>query len=313
MLKSPRLDAIVYRIGGNNPCYVSEHGCSLARDKDFYNSLSKLRSVVREDLDAGIYPPGKYSYIRPFVTCVDTVLPLRDGERPQTFFSCSYETEDYRGRKGFVSSCPTNYLSNSGNALIDSFQALGEVIESRYAGESLNDLVRELPKTPFVTTFDLYDDAPAPREVSAMIQRDNSSFVAFSPGIELTCVADDPYKALERLERDLFENPSLARGHVLNADPIFGPMDVQLSLRETFSVKRFLVSVAPCKNGTRYYRAYAPQAGVTAKSMTIEGAVDSIKDAISLRFNGSPLADVDNSLVTRPIMTTARLSHETNN
>jgi len=313
MQRSPRLDAIVYRIGGNNPCYVSEHGCSLARDKDFYNSLSKLRSLVRDDLDAGIYPPGKYSYIRPFVTCVNTVLPLRDGERLQPFFSCSYEAEDYRGRKGFVCTCPTNYLSNSGNALIDSFQALGEVIESRYAGEGMNDLARELPKTPFVTTFDLYDDVPASREVSAMIQRDNGSFVAFAPGMELRSLADDPYEALEGLERDLSENPSLTRGHVLNADPIFGPVDVQLSLRETFSIERFLVSIAPFKNGTRYYRAYAPQAGVTAKSMTIEGAVDSIKDAIALRFNGSPLADVDNSLATRPILTTARLSPESNN
>ena len=313
MHKSPRLDAIVYRIGGNDPCFVSEHDCSLAMDKDFYHSLSKLRSLVRDDLDDGIYPPGKYSYIRQFVTCVDTVLPLRDGERSQPFFSCSYEAEDYKGRKDFVSTCPTNYLSNSGNALIDSFQALGEVIESRYAGESLNDLVRELPKTPFVTTFGLYDDVPAPREVSAIMQRDNGSFVAFSPGIDLRSLADDPYKALEGLERDLSENPSLARGHILNADPIFGPVDVQLSLRETFSIKRFLVSVAPCKNGTRYYRAYAPQAGVTAKSMTIEGAMDDIKDAISQRFNGLPLADVDNSLATRPILTTARLSPETNN
>ena len=313
MLESPRLDAIVYRTGGNNPCYVSEHGGSMARDMDFYQSLSKLRSLVREDLDSGCYPPASFRYGRPFATCVDTVLPLRDGERPQQFFSCSYEAEDYRGRRGFVSFCPTNYLSNSSNALLDSFRALGEIIEARYLDESMADLMRELPRTPFVTTFDLYDGRPSAREVSAIIQRDEGSFVAFSPGLEPRSRAPDPYEALAGLERVLAEDPSVAGGHILNAEPVFGSLGVQLSLRESFSTHRFLISVAPCKNGTRYYRAYAPQAGVTSKSLTIEGAVHNIKDAIALQFHGTALVDVENALRSRPILTTARLGNENNN
>lgn len=313
MLTSPRLDAIVYRTGGNNPCYVSEHGGSMARDKDFYRSLSKLRSMVQEDLDSGCYPPTGFRYGRPFAACVDTVLPLRDGERPQPFFSCSYEAEDYRGRRGFVSFCPTNYLSNSSKALLDSFTALGEVIEARYLDETLADLMRELPKTPFVTTFDLYGGVPSAREVSAVIQREGGSFVAFSPDLAPRSRATDPYEALAGLERILAEDPPLARGHALNAEPVFGPIDVQLSLRGSFSIHRFLISVAPCKNGTRYYRAYAPQAGVTSKSLTIEGAVRDIKDAIALRFHGTALADVESALRSRPILTTARLDTENNN
>jgi predicted RNase H-like HicB family nuclease len=313
MLKSPRLDAIVYRTGGSNPCYVSEHGGSQSRDNDFYQSLSKLRSLVQEDLDSGCYPPASFRFGRPFVTCVDTVLPLRDGERAQPFFSCSYEAEDYRGRKGFVSFCPTNYLSNSGKALLDSFSALGEVIEARYLDESVADLMRELPRTPFVTTFDLYDRGPSTREVSAIIQHDEGSFVAFSPDLEPRFRASDPYDALAGLERVLAEDPSAARGHILNAEPVFGSLDVQLSLRGSFSIHRFLISVAPSKNGTRYYRAYAPQAGVTSKSLTIEGAVHNIKDAIALRFHGAGLADVENALRSRPILTTARLGSENNN
>lgn len=313
MLKSPRLDAIVYRTGGNNPCYVSEHGCSLARDTDFYRSLSKLKSFVRDDLDSGFYPPDNFNYIRSFAMCVDTILPLRDGEIHQPFFSCSYEAEGYKGRRGFVSFCPTNYLSNSGNALMDSFQALGEVIEARYVDESMKDLTRELPKTPLVTTFDLYDDMPGTREVSAIIQRDSGSFVAFSPDIGLKYSANDPYQALEGLERSLSDNPSRAMGHILNAEPIFGPVDVQLNLQGSFSIKRFLISVAPCRNGTRYYRAYAPQAGVTSKALTIEGALHDIKDSIALRFRESTLTEVERSLQERPILTTARMGPEWNN
>ncbi len=267
MLKSPRLDAIVYRTGGNQPCYVSEHDCSMARDKDFNRSLFKLRSQVRSDLASGFYPPDRFEYLRTFVTCVDTVLPLRDGPWKQSFLGCSYESLDQKGRTGFVSMCPTNYLSNVGSALMDSFTALGEVIESRYVDEGMTDLIRELPKAPLVTTFNPGENESRPTEVSAVITRSNGSFEAFSPELSFKSKASDPYKALEGLERTLSDQPSEARGHLLRADPIFGPVDVQLSLNGSSFIKRFLISVSPCKNGTKYYRAYVPQADVSTKSL----------------------------------------------
>jgi predicted RNase H-like HicB family nuclease len=313
MLKMARLDAIIYRIGGANPCYVSEHDCSMARDKDFYRSLSRLKSQVRSDLASGFYSLSDIDYIRPFVTCVDTVLPLRDGSLKQSFIGCSYEAFDARGRHEFVSMCPTNYLSNEADTLLDSLKTLGEVIEARYLGERVNDLIRELPRAPLVTTFSLDGEERRPAGISAVIERDNGSFTAFSPEVPLRAKAGDPCEALNKLERALSDDPAMARGHLLRSDPIFGPVDVQLTLKNSFSIKRFLISLSPCKNGTRYYRAYAPQAGVSAKSTTIEGALQNIKDAISLKFHESPLDDVERALKSRPILTTARLGPVGNN
>jgi len=99
----------------------------------------------------------------------------------------------------------------------------------------------------------------------------------------------------------------------LRAEPIFGPVDVQLTLKNSFSLKRFLISLSPCQNGTRYYRAHAPQAGVYAKSTTIEGALQSIKDAILLKFHEASPAEVERALKARPILTTARLEYAGNN
>lgn len=302
-----RLDAIVYRVGGANPCYVSEHDCSIAKDKDFYRCLSMLKSQVRSDLSSGFYSLSPLRYTRSFVTCVDTVLPLCDGSLKQSFLGCAYEAFDSRGRREFISMCPTNYLSNEAEALLDSFKALGEVIEARYLDERVSDLIRELPRAPLLTTIGLNGEK-RPKEVSAVIERHNGSFEAFSPGLPFHAKASDPYKALQALERTLSDDPSHARGHLLRSDPIFGSVDVQLSLKESFFIKRFLISIAPCKNGTRYYRAYAPQAAIVAKSTTIEGALQNIKDAIALKYHEAPVKDVERDLKVRPILTTARLN-----
>lgn len=283
----------------------------MARDQDFNRSLFKLRSQVRSDLSSGCYPPDRFEYLRTFVTCVDTVLPLRDGRWKQSFLGCSYESMDQKGRAGFVSMCPTNYLSNIGSALMDSFKALGEVIESRYVDEGMTDLIRELPKAPLVTTFNLGESESRPGEVSAVISRYNGSFEAFSPGLSFKSRSSDPYKALEGLERTLSDRPSEASGHLLRADPIFGPVDVQLSLDGSSFIKRFLISV--CKNGTEYYRAYAPQAGVATKSLTVESTLETIKEAIVSRFRDASLEDVEQALKARPILTTARIRPEDNN
>jgi hypothetical protein len=307
MLAKARLDAIVYRVGGVNPCYVSEHDCSIARDIDFFRSLSKLKSRVRSDLSSGFYSLSPLRYARSFTTYVDTILPLRDGSFKQSFLGCAYEAFDSKGRREFISMCPTNYLSNEADALLDSFKALGEVIEARYLDERVSDLVRELPRAPLVTTFGLNGER-IPKQVSAIIERHNGSFEASSPGLPFRVKASDPYDALQALERTLSEDPSHARGHLLRSDPIFGSVDVQLSLKESFFIKRFLISIAPCKNGTRYYRASAPQAAVETKSTTIEGALQNIKDAIALKYHDAPMKDVERDLKTRPILTTARLN-----
>jgi len=307
MQAGARLDAIVYRVGGTNPCYVSEHDCSIARDNDFYRSLTKLKSRVRSDLSSGFYSLSPLRYARSFVTYIDTALPLRDGSLKQSFLSCAYEAFDGKGRRAFVSTCPTNYLSNEADALLDAFVALGEVIEARYQDERVSDLIRELPRAPLVTTFGLNGEKQ-PKEVSAVIERHNGSFEASAPGLPYRATAKEPYEALFALERDLSDDPSPARGHVLRSDPIFGPVDVQLSLNESFFIKRFLISLAPCKNGTKYYRASAPQAAVEAKSPTIEGALQNIKGAIALKYHEAPAQEVERDLRARPILTTARLN-----
>ncbi len=313
MLTRARLDAIVYRVGGSNPCYVSEHDCSRAKDKDFYRSLMRLRSQVRSDLSSGFYSLGRFDYVRPFVTCVDTVLPLRDGSLKQSFLGCAYEAVDDHGHRQFVSMCPTNYLSSEADTLLDSFKTLGEIIEARYLDERVNDLIRELPRAPLVTTFDLAGKKQRAPEISAIIERANGSFRAFSPELSLSATAGSPCEALNKLEQVLARDPAVARGHILRSEPIFGPVDVQLTLKNSFSVTRFLISLSPCQNGTRYYRAHAPQAGVYAKSTTVEGALQNIKDAISLKFHEASQAEVERALKARPILTTARIEGAGNN
>ncbi|BAI62085.1 conserved hypothetical protein [Methanocella paludicola SANAE] len=313
MLTRARLDAIVYRVGGSNPCYVSEHDCSRAKDKDFYHSLTLLKSQVRSDLSSGFYSLSRFDYVRPFVTCIDTVLPLRDGSLKQSFLGCAYEAMDDHGRRQFVSMCPTNYLSNEADTLLDSFKTLGEIIEARYLDERVNDLIRELPRAPLITTFDLGGKKQRTPELSVIIEPTNGSFRAVSQELSLSATAGSPCEALNKLEKVLADDPSVARGHILRSEPIFGPVDVQLTLKNSFSLKRFLISLSPCQNGTRYYRAHAPQAGVYAKSTTIEGALQNIKDAISLKFHEATQAEVDRALKARPILTTARVSPSNNN
>jgi hypothetical protein len=253
------------------------------------------------------YILDNFDYVRPFATLVDTILPLRDGSLKQSFLGCAYEAFDGRGRREFVSMCPTNYLSNEADTLLDSLRTLGEVIEARYLDECVNDLIRELPRAPLVTTFDLDGDNGRPSEISAVIERTKGSFRAYSPGLSLSAQADDPYSALYRLERILAADPAPARGHLLRSEPIFGPVDVPLTLKNSFSIKRFLISLSPCKNGTRYYRAHAPQADISARSTTIEGALQNITDAISLKFREAPFEEVEQALKARPILTTARI------
>jgi hypothetical protein len=303
----PRLDAIVYRTGGASPDYLSEHASSSARDANFHRSLSKLSSIVKADIDTGLYIPHSFEYVRPFVTCIHTTLELRNGMHRQTFLSCAYEVFGHRGHPEFFAMCPTNYLSNMGDSLIGSFSALGEVIQSRYHGETVTDLMRELPKTPLVTTFAL-EQVERPETVGATITHDGKDFWAYAQGTSLSAKGHDPYGALRSLECALLKSNVDMREHVLRDEPIFGSADVRLYLQESAPVKRFLIAVAPCRNGSKFYRAYAPQAGVTTTSSSIDGALQNIKDAIALQFHESSLMGVEKALSIKPIMTTARLN-----
>ncbi len=195
----PRLDAIVYRTGGASPEYISEHASLCARDADFHRSLSKLTSIVKADIDSGLYIPHSFEYTRPFVTCIHTALELRGGMHKQTFLSCAYEAFGHRGHREFFAMCPTNYLSNSGGSLTESYSALGEVIQARYRDETVTDLMRELPKTPLVTTFAL-EHMERPETVGATIKYDGKDFWAYAQGTSLSAKGSDPYGALQNLE-----------------------------------------------------------------------------------------------------------------
>lgn len=303
----PRLDAIVYRTGGANPLYVSEHASSCARDPDFHRSLSKLSSLVKSDIEAGLYIPAPFEYVRPFVTCIPTTLGLRDGVRKQSFLSCAYEAVGHKGHREFIAMCPTNYLSNEGRSLAESYSTLGEVIQARYRDETVRDLMRELPKTPLITTFAL-EGTQRPESVGATIRHDGKNFWAYVQGTPLSAKGSDPCKALQSLENATAKSNFDLHEYVLRDEPVFGSMDVPIFLRESISIKRFLISLSPCQNGSKFYRAYSPQAGVSAKSPTIDGALQNIKDAIALHFHEHPLADVEKAIAVKPIMTTARLN-----
>ena len=302
----PRLDAIVYRTGGASPDYVSEHASSCARDADFHRSLSKLTLQVKSDVDMGLYIPHDFEYVRPFATCINTVLNLRDGMRTQPFLTCAYESIGHNDEKGFFAMCPTNYSSNTGRSLGESLAALGEVIQTRYRDESIRDLMRELPKTPLVTTF-AFEDMERPEEVCVAIKPDGRCFQAFVPGTDLSIKGTDPYDALQNLEHSAAITKTDLHEHVLRDEPIFGAVDVKIFLQDSISINRFLISISPCQNGSKFYDVYAPQANVAAKSRSVDGALQNIKDAIALQFHESSLSDVEKALSVKPIMTTARI------
>lgn len=308
----PRFDAIVYRTGSASltgaasPDYVSEHASSCARDADFHRSLLKLSSLVRSDMDTGLYIPHDLRYVRPFVTCINTVLSLRDGTRTQPFLACTYESVGHNEEKKFLAMCPTNYLSNTGRTLGESLTALGEVIQTRYRDETVCDLMRELPKTPLVTTF-AFEESKRQEEVCAAIKPDGRGFRAYVPGTGLCAKGADPYGTLQSLECTAAASKIDLHEHVLRDEPIFGAADVKIFLRDSISIKRFLISISPCQNGSKFYDAYAPQANVAAKSRSIDGVLQSIGDAIALQFHESSLSDVEKALSVKPILTTARI------
>jgi hypothetical protein len=254
-----------------------------------------------------LYIPHSFEYVRPFVTCIHTTLELRSGMHKQTFLSCAYEAFGHRGHREFFAMCPTNYLSNTGGSLMESFSALGDVIQSRYHGETVTDLMRELPKTPLVTTFAL-EQVERPETVGATITYDGKDFWAYAQGTSLSAKGHDPYGALQSLEYTLSKSNVDLHEHVLRDEPVFGSSDVRLYLQESAPVKRFLISVAPCRNGSEFYRAYSPQAGVATRSSSIDGALQNIKDAIALQFHESSLTDVEKALSVKPIMTTAHVN-----
>lgn len=315
MLKTFRLGATVNRFNSISPFYVSEHGLYHARDADFYKSLHKLSDQIRIDLHNGLYIPDRLHYVQSFVTSIDAYLKLRDGPRHHTFLCRIDEVVDYRGRRSFRSVCPTNYMSEEGETITEAISALGEVIEARYRDESITDLMREMPRKPLITSFSISLGGPVAKrqpEVSAIIKPLDGLYRAEVLDMPLYATATDPYLALQRLEGQLSELYCREKQviNIFSDEPVYGFIDVQLFLKDGLVVKRFYVSIAshPDADNAPLLRAYAPQAGVCSQSPTIDGALDSIRHAISLHFHEASLNTVNDALKPKLILTTAHIS-----
>lgn len=313
MFRESRLDAIVYRTGGKIPYYISEHASCKASHSDFRSSLLKLSDLVKSDIDDGLYSLNNFSQIRSFVTYADASLDLRDAPVTQPFLCRVDEMIDYRNRTVFNACCPTNYANDRASRFEDAVSALSQVVSIRYRGESMNDLLRELPRKPLLTTFSLSGDScgERPPEVTAVIEREGNRYVAKSPWLDIKSEGRDTYDALKGLERAISETHSrpLSKDNLVQAEPVYGQVDVKLLLKGGFSIRRFLLCVAlRCTgSGRNYFSVYSPQANVSSKSYTIDGAMDNISNAIALEFHEKPQADVESVLRSRQTLTTARV------
>ncbi len=157
--------------------------------------LDNLSRQVREDVEAGLYPPADRDILHTFVTTADVALHLRDGRRKQPFICRVDETVDARGRITFESQCPTNYLLENGRSIDDAVAKLKDVIAARYEGERMADLMRELPKRPMMTSFAFEKTQPC-RWVSATVRRENGGYEALSLESPVSAKGSDPFDAL---------------------------------------------------------------------------------------------------------------------
>lgn len=301
-----RLDAIVYRAGGSDSFYVSEHECSFARGGDLYTCLDNLSNQVLHDVADGVYPLTKKQIVRTFVTTVEVPLDLRDGTRNHPFICRIDEIVDYRGRRLFESQCPTNYLRDCGSTMHESIKCLVDVISVRYAGESIADLMRELPKRPIMTTFNL-SGKPGVHWANAAIIRKDGRYEAFALAAPVSVQGKTPPEAIERLEQRL-ANRGLNKAVAMSGEPVYCTLDVPLQLKENTSLRRFFVSVS-LFNGRKspFYTAYAPQAGISIRSPDFNGALDAVSIALAQEFREKSAEDVKRALKEMPILTAARI------
>ncbi|HMK45359.1 MAG TPA: hypothetical protein VK436_01910 [Methanocella sp.] len=312
-----RLDAITYRSRGPNAFYVSEHGPSTARDLGFESSLKRLSMEIRREIRNGVYQLPDRVYLRTFVTMIRVSLPLRDGGRMQLFPCRVDEVEDTAGRRSFEASCPTNYLQDSGKTINEAIAGLRDVIIARYRGESVYDLMRELPKCPIMTAIDILPGSTAMvalKDVAIITPLDDGGFAARSRMIGGSVRGGDPYVALRHLELSIADSTDFAaaRNHqVKTGEPAFCMLDVPLSLRDGRLIQRFLVAISSWADDSTglVFTACAPQAGEVSfrSSSGFDATLDGISYAIALEFEGKSQKEVRDALTMPFFMATLML------
>lgn len=302
-----RLDAIVYRSRGPGSFYVSEYASSVARGSEIGSSLHNLAAQVRNDVSLGIYSLPGLRHLRTFVTMTCVPLELREGRRAHWFLCRVDEIEDLRGRRYFEATCPTNYLHEAGKSFREAVARLRDVLQARYGGEGLHDLMREMPKCPIVTTLEFTGKAKPGRR-AGVITRSEAGYTARFPGSEEAARGRDPSEALLRLEESQ-KTPRSVRDVTLSGEPFFCALDVPLPLLDGTQVHRFLVTVSPhAQNGSSFFVAHSPQAGgISVKSPDFDEALRSLGDAIALEFRERSRKEVQGQLKKPVILATAVL------
>ncbi|WP_148266644.1 hypothetical protein [Methanocella arvoryzae] len=285
---------------------MSEHACSAARGRQINTSLRNLAREVRKDVGLGLYALPRYRRLHTFVTLARVTVHLKDGYRSQWFPCRVDEVEDYRGRRSFEASCPTNYLHESGKTIKEAMNRLGDVIEARYKGEGLHDLMREIPKCPILATIDVSPDQQS-RWGTAVITPGQGSYTASIPGSQVEASSRDPYQALLNAEQKLAgQGTTIAP---LSDEPVFCVADVPLALFDGTHLHRFLISISFHENdGSSFYVARAPQAGdLSIQSQSFDDALAGIRDAIALECREKTLAEITEMLKVPPFLATVRL------
>jgi hypothetical protein len=298
-----KLDAIIYRAGKSHPFYVSEHEASFARGPDLRSCLANLSRQVMDDVTTGMYPPANKNILHTFITSINAPLDLRDGRRRQPFICRLDEIVDRHCHQSFEAQCPTNYLRESGRTVAEAMARLGEVISARYEGESVTDLMRELPKRPMLTSISPGKKAEG-RLVSALICRENGCYEAQSLESEDCAKGHNPLSALRNLERSLSQ-ADLRNAPVMQGEPVYCTLDVPLHLKENVSIRRFFVPVSRYNgHAPAFYASHVLQAGLTIRAQTFDEAVEAARDAIALEYREKSMDEVD-AAIKKPVMLTA--------
>ncbi len=302
-----KLDAIVYRAGSARAFYVSEHATSLARGDDFSICMNNLSRQVEEDLASGVYPSPGRDIHHTFVTSIDVSLDLRDGCRKQPFVCRVDETLDSRGRITFESQCPTNYLFESGRSIADAVTKLKDVIAVRYEGESISDLMRELPKRPMMTSFSLQKAMKPCRWVSSAIRSENGGYEALSLEVPASAKGSEPFIALRNLESAL-SDVDLSKAPVMKGEPVYCTLDVPLHMAAGPIIRRFFVSVSRYNgSSTPFYASHIPQCDMMLRSATFEGAVEAARNAIAMKYRKKSADEIVGAQKNSPILTAAHV------
>jgi hypothetical protein len=180
------------------------------------------------------------------------------------------------------------------------------VIAARYEGESIGDLMRELPKRPIMTSFSLRKSSPC-RWVSATICRENGGYLAQSLEVPANAKGSDPFVALRNLESAL-SDVDLSKAPVMKGEPVYCTLDVPLQLKENILIRRFFVAVSRY-NGTSapFYASRVPQCGISLRSNTFDGALDAARDVIALEYHEKSAEEVTRALKKPLLLTAARV------